>query len=148
MHATHPTPGSAFSWLRGIASAESRGNGAILSSEVDPSHQRGTDMSNDLIVAGIGVAGVAVGGAIQYFGQSFDRRQQTKLDKKRMKLLETMLTDADLEWRTLATCARVIGADEGTTKRLLISIGARCSEIDDSNWALLSRKPFPKHIPG
>jgi hypothetical protein len=99
-------------------------------------------MSDELLVAAIGVAGVAVGGAIQYLAQSFDQRQQVKVDRKRKKILTEMLNDPAHDWRTLARCARVIGADEETTKRLLIGIGARCSETDDANWALMSRQPF------
>jgi hypothetical protein len=38
--------------------------------------------------------------------------------------------------------ARVIGADEETTKRLLIEVGARRSENDDGLWGLIENHPF------
>jgi len=36
----------------------------------------------------------------------------------------------------------VIGADEATTKRLLLEIGARGSEDGQDLWGLLERNPF------
>lgn len=37
----------------------------------------------------------------------------------------------------------VIGADEETTKRLLLEIGARSSEDGRPLWALIRRQPLP-----
>lgn len=42
----------------------------------------------------------------------------------------------------MATLSRVIGADEETTKRLLIELGARGSEKDDGLWGLIENHPF------
>jgi hypothetical protein len=45
-------------------------------------------------------------------------------------------------WRTFSQCRKVIGADDETTKRLLIEVGARASEGEDNPWGLMSRNPF------
>jgi hypothetical protein len=38
--------------------------------------------------------------------------------------------------------SRVVGADEDSTKRLLIDVGARGSEKDDGLWGLIESHPF------
>jgi hypothetical protein len=48
------------------------------------------------------------------------------------------------KWRKLETLSRVIGADEETTKRLLIEIGARGSETDKDVWGLMKYHPLEK----
>lgn len=69
-------------------------------------------------------------------------RREDRLNEARKKLLRAMLEDARFEWRKLTTLQHVIGADENTTKRLLLEIGARASEDGSSVWGLISRNPF------
>ena len=104
----------------------------------------------NVTVAVIGLIGVLVGAVIAVFGpfishwlQSASRR---KLDRERTALLTTMLNDGRFpnHWRKISTLARVIGASEATTKRLLISLGARGSENDDGLWGLLIYHPLNK----
>jgi hypothetical protein len=101
-------------------------------------------------VATIALIGVLVGAIVGVLGtlllyllQSASRR---KLDKQRSVLLTTMLDDNRFpnHWRKLSTLARVVGASEATTKRLLIGLGARSSENDDGFWGLLSHHPLSK----
>jgi hypothetical protein len=54
-----------------------------------------------------------------------------------------MLQNPDYDWRKLDTLMHVIGADEQTTKRLLLEIGARASEDGQPLWGLISRNPLP-----
>ena len=50
-----------------------------------------------------------------------------KLDVIRKGVLERLLTGSKYEWRAIGTLADAIGADEETTARLLLEIGARRS---------------------
>jgi hypothetical protein len=65
-------------------------------------------------------------------------------DKARIKLLTKMLDVK--QWRFLSTLSRVIGADEDTTRRLLIEAGARSSEKERTDeeepWGLISKNPI------
>jgi hypothetical protein len=54
-----------------------------------------------------------------------------------------MLKEQKYLWRTLDTLMHVIGADEKTTKRLLLEIGARASENGQPLWGLITRNPLP-----
>lgn len=45
-------------------------------------------------------------------------------------------------WRKLDTLMHVIGANEETTKRLLLEIGARGSEDKQEHWGLIKYHPF------
>ena len=47
-------------------------------------------------------------------------------------------------WRKLDTLMHVIGANEETTKRLLLDIGARGSEDKQELWGLIKFHPFEK----
>jgi hypothetical protein len=47
-------------------------------------------------------------------------------------------------WRKLDTLSHVIGANEETTKRLLIELGARGSEDQQELWGLIKHHPFEK----
>lgn len=53
-----------------------------------------------------------------------------------------MLNHKDYTWRNLSTLSHVIGADEETTKRLLLEVGARASEDGKDLWAMKSRAPL------
>lgn len=96
----------------------------------------------------IGLIGVIVGSVLTIIGnivqQRLNERLRRKLDGARKEILKTMLQDERFlkKWRKLATLARVIGADEETTKKLLIEIKARGSENDDGLWGLVEHHPF------
>ena len=58
-------------------------------------------------------------------------------------MLTEMLNHPKWTWRELATLQHVIGADEETTKRLLLELGARASEDGKPLWGLKQRNPLP-----
>jgi len=99
-------------------------------------------------VAIIGLVGAVVGSLLTLAGNVvihwLQDRPRRVLDEGRKKLLKTMLEDNRFpnRWRRLSTLSRVIGADEQTTKRLLIEVGARGSEKDDGLWGLIAHHPF------
>jgi hypothetical protein len=101
-------------------------------------------------IAVVGFVGVIVGAGITVAGNLllhwFQDKPRRKLDEGRKKLLEKMLRDpgVDRHWRKITTLSRVVGADEETTKRLLIELGARGSEKDDGLWGLLEIHPLDK----
>jgi len=94
-------------------------------------------------IATVGLIGVLLGSAITVGGNILlhwlKERQNKRLEQSRKKLLLEMLRDSRFprHWRQLSTLSRVIGADEETTKRLLIDVGARGSEKDDGLWGLI-----------
>jgi len=106
--------------------------------------------ATDVWVAVIGFVGVAVGALIGVGGtlllQWMQSRPKRKLDRQRTTLLTSMLEDARFpnRWRKLSTMARVIGASETTTTRLLIGLSARGSENDDGLWGLVKHHPLDK----
>lgn len=99
-------------------------------------------------VAIIGLIGAVIGSVLTLAGNLlvhwFQDRPRRTLDNGRKVLLKTMLEDNRFpdRWRHLSTLSRVIGADEETTKRLLIEVGARGSEKDDDLWGLITHHPF------
>ena len=99
-------------------------------------------------VAIIGLVGAVIGSLLTLAGNFllhwFQDRPRRILDNGRKKLLKIMLDDTRFpnQWRRLSTLSRVIGADEETTKRLLIEVGARGSEKDDGFWGLITHHPF------
>lgn len=101
-------------------------------------------------VSVVGLIGVVVGAFITVAGNFllhwFQDKPRRKLDEERKKLLEKMLRDPRFKerWRKITTLSRVVGADEETTKRLLIEIEARGSEKDDGLWGLLEYHPLDK----
>ena len=101
-----------------------------------------------ITVAVVGLIGVVAGATITVLGNFmihyFNDRPRKQLDEKRKELLREMLSDTRFQWRKSATLSRVIGADEETTKRLLIEIGARGSEREDGMWGLIDKHPFNK----
>jgi hypothetical protein len=100
----------------------------------------------------VGLFGVLLGAIITVFGNFllhwFQHREQKIIDKKRKILLITMLSDLRFtnNWRNISTLSRVVGADEETTKKLLIEIGARGSELDDKLWGLIKYHPLDKIV--
>lgn len=71
----------------------------------------------------------------------FQRRSD---DVPREERLRKLLTNRPpgMEWRSMKTLSRQIGADEKETARLLVKIGARRSTNDSDVWALESDKPL------
>lgn len=98
----------------------------------------------------VGFVGVVVGAVITVVGNFilhwFQDKPRRELGENRKRLLEKMLRDSRFSdhWRKLSTLSRVVGADEETTKRLLIELGARGSEKDDDLWGLLEFHPLEK----
>ncbi|MFN0192236.1 MAG: hypothetical protein ACKVP5_09710 [Aestuariivirga sp.] len=101
-------------------------------------------MSNcewDVVAAAfIGAAAGTVGVWLNHW---LTNRRTDKLDSARKELLKKMLANDDWKWRTVSTLSHVIGADEETTKRLLLEIGARASEDGQPKWGLISRVGLP-----
>jgi len=99
-------------------------------------------------IAIIGIVGAIIGSVITILGNVFLHWCQTKkesaLDKARIGLLKKMLNEK--KWRHLSTLSRVIGANEDTTRRLLIEAGARSSEKERADeeepWGLISKNPI------
>jgi len=120
------------------------------------SDQEAHDIANTVVrdtqfwIAVIGIFGVVVGSLATIGGNFllnwFQGRKQKALDVARENLLRQMLTERD--WRKLSTLARVIGADANETRRLLIAIKARGSELpkddNDEAWGLISKHPLDR----
>jgi hypothetical protein len=100
-----------------------------------------------LYVAIIGLIGVVVGSIVSAVGTFFlhylQEKAKAKSDEPRKNLLREMLRDSGFEWRSLQTLSHVIGADEETTKALLIQVGARASEDGAGLWGSLEKHPLP-----
>lgn len=100
-------------------------------------------MPNEILVALVGILGVVAGtvatAASKYW---FEDRPRKKADEERRKLLKRMLDHPTHTWRTFDRLKHVIGADDETTKRLLLEIGARGSEDGKPLWGMISRNPF------
>jgi hypothetical protein len=97
------------------------------------------------VVGGFAViAGSVLTLAGQFLHDWLKSRPQRRLDEHRQEMLKKMLEDERFpnRWRRLTTLARVVGASEETTKKLLIEVGARGSEKDDSLWGLVRHHPF------
>lgn len=105
-------------------------------------------MSETLVIALVGAGsallGILVATAGQIALQCLRERPVNKLAKLRKSLLRTLLQHPKWTWRKLTTLSHIIGADESTTKILLIEIGARGSEDGTEMWGLISRNPFPE----
>ena len=104
-------------------------------------------MSENILIALIGIGGAVIGSVATLIGQRYMHHLKVKEEEKkkepRKKLLTQMLESKDHEWRELETLQHVIGADEETTKTLLLEIGARASENGNNVWALIKNKPLP-----
>lgn len=103
-------------------------------------------MNDKIIIALIGFGGVVIGAFIQIIGNIISnylqQRSKDRTDVKRKELLMAMLQDQRYSWRKLTILMHVIGSDEGTTKRLLLEVGARGSEDGQYLWGLIRRNPF------
>jgi hypothetical protein len=104
--------------------------------------------SSEHFAAWIGLIGAVIGSVLTLLGnvvmQCLKERSLAKKDKPRKELLRTMLEDNRFtdHWRKLETLMHVIGANEETTKRLLIELGARGSEDGNELWGLIKYHPF------
>jgi len=105
-------------------------------------------MSESIVIALIGVTGAVIGSiatvAVQWLSHYLQESAVTKRDKPRRDILLEMLRAPQHRWRKLETLMHVIGADEETTKNLLLQVGARASEDGKPLWGLLERNPLPK----
>ena len=104
-------------------------------------------MNTEITLALIGVAGAVIGSISTTVGQwlmhFLQQRSEAKKVEPRKMMLRKMLEDDSFRWRKLKTLMHVIGANEETTKQLLIEIGARGSEDGQELWGLISRNPLP-----
>ena len=91
----------------------------------------------------IGAATSPIGIVLTHWLQN---RRANELDGGRKKLLKSMLNRDDWKWRSLSTLSHVIGADEDTTKRLLLEIDARASEDGQAKWGLIARVGLPEEV--
>jgi len=96
----------------------------------------------------IGLVGVVVGSVLTIIGNivlhSLKQRAEAGKYAPHKKLLIEMLEDERFpnKWRKLDTLMHVIGADEETTKRLLLEIDARASEDGQALWGFKKYHPF------
>ena len=107
-------------------------------------------MSESIVIALIGVSGAVIGAiasvSVQWLRHHLEGKAAAKREKPREQLLLAMLRTPKHQWRKLETLSHVIGADEETTKHLLIKVGARASEDGKSLWGLIERNPLPQDI--
>jgi len=100
----------------------------------------------------VGLIGVIIGSVLTILGNiiihCLRERASTRKDAPRKKLLVEMLEDDSPphsdRWRKFDTLMHVIGANEDTTKRLLLEVGARASEDGQPKWGLLKYHPLKK----
>jgi hypothetical protein len=105
-------------------------------------------MDDKLLIALVAAGGAVLGVLVTTIGQIalfwLKDRPANRLAKLRKQLLMKMLDDQRWKWRKLTTLSHVIGADETTTKALLIDVGARASQDGSQLWGLISRNPLPE----
>ena len=85
--------------------------------------------------------GALVGGAASLGGTFLSdylrERRSNKLDAIRTDVLKRLLSGSKFQWRDLDTLSDAIGADDETTARLLLQLGARRSLAKGKNsWGL------------
>ena len=99
-------------------------------------------------IALVGLFGAVLGSLLVVLGnvltQKISQRAEARQEAPRRKILRQMLEDARFadHWRKLDTLMHVIGADEATTTRMLVEIGARGSEDGQRLWTLAKFHPF------
>lgn len=105
-------------------------------------------MTEEIVIALIGVTGVVIGSistvAMQWLSHHLQEGATAKREKPKKDLLLEMLRSPKCQWRKLETLKHVIGADEKATKRLLLEVGARASEDGQPLWGLIERNPLPE----
>lgn len=96
------------------------------------------------VVAGavVGILGTLASTGLAYY---LNNLKQTRVDKARKGLLKNCLTGAGKTgWLPIEALAQIVGADNDTTRALLIEIDARGSmQINKEMWSLISRNPIP-----
>ena len=104
-------------------------------------------MSEPIVIALIGISGAVIGSVATIAGSivlhCLKERTAAKREKPQRDLLLEMLRRPEYQWRKFETLMHVIGADEKTTKRLLLDVGARASEDGQPLWGLKERNPLP-----
>ena len=104
-------------------------------------------MNEPVVIALIGVAGAVIGSvatvATSIVAHYLKTKALARRDEHRRDLLLQMLENPAYSWRRLDTLMHVIGADEKTTKNLLLELGARASEDGQPLWGLIARNPLP-----
>jgi hypothetical protein len=92
-----------------------------------------------LIGAALGVLGSL---GTTYLNALLSKGKPDPVAAARKRLLLAMLADERFTWRKFQVLCHVIGADEATTKGLLLEIGARGSEDAQELWCLVTRHPL------
>ncbi|MBY8822217.1 hypothetical protein [Sphingomonas colocasiae] len=98
-----------------------------------------------VIGAGIGAIATLAGTWLTHYLQA--KRSSSLAEKRRIRL-RSMLSSSKYVWRDIEVLCAAAGADESTTKELLIEIDARASHNKPNVWALVSRAPWPDHQKG
>ena len=93
-------------------------------------------MSDGIWAAIIGVIGLLVGSIVSEARHWRKDRAALRLENRQKELLRSLLAESGHEFRKLSTLMHTIGADEDTTKRLLIAIGARASTDGQPLWKM------------
>lgn len=97
-----------------------------------------------------GVLGAVVGALATLAGIPLNHwllnKRANSLAEKRKARLRVMLNGERYTWRSIEALAASIGADELSTKALLIEIDARASLSNGQSWALVSRAPWPEDL--
>lgn len=103
-------------------------------------------MDDKLLIALVAAGGALLGVIVSIFGQRslhwIKEWPAVRLAARRKALLKQLLEDETWTWRKLNTLASVIGADDSTTKGLLLEIGARGNERGTDMWGLIERNPL------
>ena len=92
--------------------------------------------------------GAIVGGAVSigttWLSEYLRERRTRKLDRIRQGVLKRLLSGEKYDWRSMEMLSDSIGADQETTARLLLEIGARRSLAKGrDSWGL---KPWPDDL--
>ena len=107
--------------------------------------------TNTVLLTGIfSLLGAIIGASITVIGNILNDKIKSSREyirnTNRRKILIQMLEDDRFteKWRNFKTLKHVIGADDETTKQLLIECGARASEDGQDIWGLLKFHPLDK----
>ena len=94
------------------------------------------------------VIGALVGGgasiATTWLSEHLRERRTSRLDRIRKDILKRLLSRSKYQWRNMQTLSDAIGADDETTARLLLEIGARRSLAKGTDsWGM---KDWPEDL--
>lgn len=110
-----------------------------LASSNSPDHSAAFAFLGALVGSLFSILGVVVHHCLR-------ERSIAKRDAPRKKVLRDMLEAENPaypeRWRKLDTLMHVTGANQETTKRLLLEIGARASEDGKDLWGLVKHHPL------